>query len=93
MLLIDCPNCGPRPESEFRYGGEAHIERPGPHGAVTDERWADYLFFRSNSKGLHRERWCHDAGCRRWFNVARDTVSHRIVAAYPMGTQPTEFDR
>lgn len=93
MLLIDCPNCGPRPESEFRYGGEAHIERPGPHGDVTDERWADYLFFRSNPKGLHRERWCHDAGCRRWFNIARDTVSHRIFAAYPMGSRPVEFSR
>ena len=28
MLLITCPYCGPRPEIEFRCGGEAHIARP-----------------------------------------------------------------
>jgi sarcosine oxidase subunit delta len=85
MLLIPCPHCGPRAEIEFRCGGESHIQRPGPHDLVSDEAWADYLFFRANPKAEHRERWFHGAGCRRWFNVARDTVSHRIVAVYPMG--------
>lgn len=85
MLLIDCPNCGPRAESEYRYGGETHIQRPGPHDEVSDEAWADYLFYRQNQKGDHRERWVHAAGCRRWFNVARDTLTHRIIAIYPMG--------
>ena len=28
MLLINCPYCGPRPELEFSYGGQAHIARP-----------------------------------------------------------------
>ena len=28
MLLIECPWCGARDESEFTYGGEAHIVRP-----------------------------------------------------------------
>lgn len=95
MLLIDCPNCGPRPEAEFRCGGESHIQRPGPHtpgfeGEVSDETWADYLFYRANPKGEHLERWVHAAGCRRWFNVARDTVSHRILAIYAMGEQRPE---
>lgn len=85
MLLIDCPYCGQRPENEFRCGGESHIERPGPHGEVSDEAWSDYLFYRSNPKAEHRERWMHAGGCRRWFNVARDTVTHRIVEIYPMG--------
>ena len=85
MLLIACPYCGPRAEIEFRYGGQSHIERPGPHGDVTDEAWADYLYYRQNPKAEHRERWLHFAGCRRWFNVARDTVTHRISAVYPMG--------
>ena len=31
MLLLTCPLCGPRAEIEFRYGGQTHIERPGPH--------------------------------------------------------------
>lgn len=85
MLLINCPYCGPRAELEFRCGGESHIQRPGPHGDVDDEAWADYLFYRQNPKGEHRERWVHAAGCRRWFNVARDTVTHRINAVYLMG--------
>lgn len=88
MLLITCPNCGARAEIEFRYGGESYIERPGPHGDVTDQAWADYLFQRSNPKGEHRERWVHSAGCGRWFNIVRDTVTHRIVAIYPMGENP-----
>ena len=55
---------------------------------VSDEAWADYLFMRKNPKGIHFERWCHVHGCRRWFNVARDTVSHRILAVYRMGDPP-----
>lgn len=90
MLLLDCPYCGPRAEIEFRCGGESHIQRPGPLaepalGEVTDEAWANYLFYRQNPKGEHRERWIHAAGCRRWFNVARDTVTHEIRVVYPMG--------
>jgi len=94
MLLIQCPNCGPRSEIEFRCGGESHIERPGPHGEVTDEAWADYLFYRSTPMAEHRERWVHAAGCRRWFNVVRNTVTHRINGTYPMGaTGLTERSR
>lgn len=82
MLLIDCPYCGSRPEIEFHYGGEAHIARPKHPSALSDEDWADYLFMRSNPKGWHRERWLHAAGCRRWFNALRHTVSHKIMATY-----------
>ena len=85
MLLITCPNCGPRAEIEFRCGGQTHIERPGPHGEVTDEAWADYLFYRQNPKAEHCERWLHAAGCRRWFNLERSTVTHEITAVYRMG--------
>lgn len=84
MLLIECPHCGPCAEIEFRCGGEGHVQRPGPHDEVSDAAWADYLFYRENPKGEHRERWFHAAGCRRWFNVARDTVTHRIRAVYAM---------
>ena len=34
------------------------------------------------------ERWRHAAGCRRWFNVVRDTVSHQIIEIYAMGSLP-----
>ena len=88
MLLIPCPWCGQRDETEFSYGGEAHINRPEDPFASSDEQWADYLFMRKNTKGLHREQWWHSAGCRRWFNVERDTVTQRILSSYKMGETP-----
>ena len=88
MLLITCPHCGPREESEFSCGGEAHIARPLAENSLTDAEFADYLFYRDNPKGIFLERWRHVAGCRRWFNVARDTVTHEIVEIYPVGNIP-----
>jgi heterotetrameric sarcosine oxidase delta subunit len=84
MMQIPCPWCGPRNEAEFRYGGEAHLVRPDPETA-SDLDWGAYLHHRTNRKGLHRERWMHGAGCRRWFNLARDTVSNEILGAYRIG--------
>jgi len=88
MLLIECPWCGPRDEHEFRYGGETHIARPGPPEAVDDAEWSRYLFERGNPRGIHLERWHHGFGCQRWFNVARDTRSHRIHVTYAMTDPP-----
>jgi len=88
MLILDCPYCGPRDECEFSYGGEAHIVRPPEPENVSDEQWADYLFHRDNPRGLHREQWNHAAGCRRWFNVERDTVSYAIKSVYRIGDSP-----
>jgi sarcosine oxidase subunit delta len=88
MLQITCPWCGPRDESEFSYGGEAHIARPKDPDALSDEEWADYLFMRNNPRGTHREQWNHAKGCRRWFNVVRDTLSYQISAVYKIGEQP-----
>jgi sarcosine oxidase, subunit delta len=84
MLLIACPHCGLRAEIEFRCAGESHIQRPGPHDQVSDATWGDYLFNRDNPKGVTFERWVHSAGCKRWFNVARDTLTHEIKAVYAM---------
>ena len=64
MLLIPCPWCGERDETEFRYGGEAHGSRINPDD-VDDAAWADYLYMRNNPKGIFAERWVHQAGCRR----------------------------
>lgn len=88
MLLIDCPWCGPRDESEYAYGGEAHILRPDHSEKLTDEQWADYLFMRSNPEGRHLEQWCHIHGCRRWFNVERDTRTYQIRRVYKIGEDP-----
>jgi heterotetrameric sarcosine oxidase delta subunit len=88
MLRIPCPWCGPRDEIEFQCGGQSHIARPGPYHAVSDAAWAEYLHFRDNPKGAHRERWVHAHGCRQWFNVVRDTVTHEILAVYRMDETP-----
>ncbi len=82
MLLIPCPWCGERDETEFRYGGQAHLARPLDPHATGDAEWAEYLFMRDNPKGWFRERWNHAAGCRRWFNMVRHTVTHEIAAVY-----------
>ena len=86
MMSVICPWCGPRDEEEFCCGGQAHLQRPNEQ--ASDTEWAGYLFQRHNSKGMHLERWRHTQGCRQWFNMARDTVSHRIVAIYKMDQQP-----
>ncbi len=86
MLLIDCPYCGmARPEIEFAYGGEAHIARPADPSALSDEEWAEFLYFRSNPKGVLAERWRHAHGCGRFFNCLRDTLSDKILATYKAG--------
>ncbi|MCZ4279320.1 sarcosine oxidase subunit delta [Kiloniella laminariae] len=85
MLYIKCPWCGERDETEYHYGGEAHIARPENPDELTDAEWAEYVFMRTNTKGVHRERWVHSDGCRRWFNVARNTVTNEIVAVYKAG--------
>ncbi|MEE8247827.1 MAG: sarcosine oxidase subunit delta, partial [Alphaproteobacteria bacterium] len=47
---------------------------------------------RANPKGVHYERWCHVAGCRRWFNLARHTVSHDILAVYRLDEPKPEVE-
>lgn len=88
MLLIECPWCGVRDQTEFACHGEAHIVRPEDPQALSEEQWGDYVFFRTNPKGLHFERWEHSHGCRRWFNVVRNTLSDRIYATYKPGDPP-----
>jgi sarcosine oxidase subunit delta len=89
MFLIRCPYCGERDMSEFGYGGEAHIARPTRSETMSDADWADFVFLRNNPKGLLPERWNHQAGCRRWFNVVRNTATDDILAVYKVGeTRP-----
>ena len=89
MLHIYCPHCEEhREEEEFRPKGEAHIARPAEPETTSDEDWGDYLFFRKNPRGLHHELWYHAAGCRKFFNVTRNTVSYEILETYKVGQQP-----
>ena len=85
MLIIDCPYCGPRPELEFGYAGQAHITRPADPSAVGADEWAAYLYLRANTRGVHAERWRHVHGCARYFNALRDTTTDQFVATYRSG--------
>ncbi|WP_294312549.1 sarcosine oxidase subunit delta [uncultured Sphingomonas sp.] len=92
MLLITCPYCGQRPELEFSYAGEAHIDRPVRPADLNDEDWTTYLYTRSNPKGPHAERWRHLHGCGRFFNAIRNTRSDVFLATYKVGEQAPEVD-
>jgi sarcosine oxidase subunit delta len=85
MLTITCPVCGAEgDETDFHYGGEAHIVRPAtldPEG-VSDQAQRDYLYIRKNPRGLHQERWMCARGCGKWFHALRDTVTLEFKAYY-----------
>lgn len=92
MLRIPCPWCGPRDELEFHYGGEAHVAAPPDPEQLDDLRWAEYLFLRRNPAGPWHERWYHVAGCRRWFDLVRDTVTQTIATAAPSDQEAADAD-
>jgi len=86
MFLIHCPYCEEhREEEEFHASGEAHLPRPVDPDNCTDQEWGEYLYFRKNPRGVHRELWVHAAGCRKYFNIVRDTVTYKIHGSYKVG--------
>jgi sarcosine oxidase, subunit delta len=92
MLVVTCPVCGASgDETDFHYGGQAHVARPGTTDAanITDEQQRDYLFIRHNPKGLHFERWRCDRGCGKWFHAARDTVTMDFKEFYLITDLPS----
>lgn len=74
MLLIPCPNCGPRDEAEFTHGG---ILRPLPalDGQTTAGNWHVALH-QPAAETPQQELWYHRAGCETWFAAARDRKRH-----------------
>ena len=89
MFLIFCPYCEEhREEEEFNPKGQAHIARPKDPESCSDQTWGDYLFFRDNPRGIHHELWVHTAGCRKFFNITRNTVTYEILETYKMGDSP-----
>ncbi|MEM8812329.1 MAG: sarcosine oxidase subunit delta [Pseudomonadota bacterium] len=92
MFLITCPYCGTRDQSEFAYAGEAHIARPEWRDDMTDAEWAEFVFMRTNTKGVFAERWMHAAGCRKIFNVLRNTATDEILAVYKVGETPPDVE-
>jgi sarcosine oxidase subunit delta len=83
MLLITCPHCGPRDESEFRFRGDASVRRPAADAGA--DAFYDYVHTRENPKGWLVEWWHHAYGCRHFVKVLRHTATHEIRAtAWPM---------
>ncbi|MBI1775435.1 MAG: sarcosine oxidase subunit delta [Proteobacteria bacterium] len=78
MILIRCPHCGERDQTEFSYIGDGTLTRPPDDPAVPLERWYDYVYLRDNPRGAHSELWQHGQGCRAFVLVRRDTVTHAI---------------
>ncbi|WP_261841537.1 sarcosine oxidase subunit delta [Aliamphritea ceti] len=88
MLLIECPWCGRCEQSEFHYGGEAHLTRAT--SASDNTELTEFLFLRNNVRGDTAERWFHATGCRRWFNAVRNTVDDRFICTYKPGDTATQ---
>ena len=87
MILIECPNCGPRNVQEFRYGGEYNPRPPEPL-AVSPDDWTDYIYMRDNNQGWQKEWWYHRAGCQLWFLAERHTKSNVIERTYCWSEEP-----
>lgn len=79
MKIVICPVNGPRPVSEFIYGGEVR-PMPDPQ-AVDDATWADYVFNRNGIPGMKKEWWCHTPS-NTWFIAERDTQKDEILRTY-----------
>ncbi len=77
-MRIPCPLCGERDASEFTYLGDAGPRRPDPTAPDAAEAFHDYLHLRDNPAGWHVELWYHEAGCRSWLQVSRNTLTHEL---------------
>jgi sarcosine oxidase subunit delta len=86
MKILTCPINGPRPMSEFAYGGELR-EMPDP-ASVTDAEWTDYVFNRNSLPGVKHEWWCHTSS-GVWFIAERDTVSDAVLRTF-LYSKPAE---
>ena len=57
MLLIPAPGAARATRPSSTTAAQAHVAYPEDPAALSDEEWAEYLFFRDNPKGLFAERW------------------------------------
>ena len=76
MLLVPCPNCGPRNAADLTYRGEA-VARPDP-STTSPEEWRAYLYLRDNPSGWLRESWYCSSGCRTHFQIERHTLTGEL---------------
>ncbi|WP_373475861.1 sarcosine oxidase subunit delta [Sphingorhabdus sp.] len=84
MMLIHCPHCGPRAQSEFVY--ERTVDSVAPANVTNDEAMQT-LFTRSNPRGVDDEIWRHTFGCRAWMVVTRHRVTNAISEVRAVGPE------
>lgn len=89
-MQVTCPWCGHRAENEFHWGGPTGLVRPPV--TCSDEEWRNYLYNRTNTKGISQERWRHTFGCGQWFNIERDTETHALSANIALAGAPQKVD-
>ena len=77
MLLIPCPNCGERDESEFDYGGRA-LSFPELHADA--KSWHQILHMREPVQNEVEELWFHHTGCERWIRLHRNPATHEFAS-------------
>ena len=87
MLSIKCSFCGYRSQKEFAYGGDGTVKRPELNQEISDDKWNEFVYLRKSPRGKHVELWHHVAGCRQWFKVQRDTVTHEIFQTAKMNEE------
>ena len=94
-MRIECPYCGSRDLREFSFLGDAEsagaalADATAAAAAVADRGSSEVerVYLRDNVAGRHRGLWYHEAGCRSWLAIERDTVTHEIFSvAFAQGT-------
>ena len=81
MVIIECPHCGERNQTEFRYGGE-YNPRPNNLMEVSDAAAADFIYMKENKWGVQKEWWYHRQGCQTWFMAERHTRTNEVVRTF-----------
>jgi sarcosine oxidase subunit delta len=76
VKVLECPQIGRRPLSEFIYGGAV---RQASDVGDSDAAWVDHVFHRAGAPARRLEWWYHRP-TSTWFWVDRDTASDEVSA-------------
>jgi len=76
VLLIPCPYCGERDESEFDYGGRT-VDLPELNASSVE--WHKALHLHEVDKNFIDEDWFHTVGCESWIRLKRNPDSHEFL--------------
>ncbi len=87
MLLVPCPNCGPRNAADLTLVGEPS-QRPDP-ATVGPAEWRAYLYEEENLAGWTLETWYCRLGCQRFF-VAERHRTQNCFRQSPVGVSPAD---